>query len=97
MLKPVPIAYFLGILGIITALKLQYDLALDYAELTGKERALFGLRHLDLLPWAGLGVLTILLAGLGRLGGAPWKALWIPILLGVVQILLVFLELWRLG
>ncbi|NQZ45477.1 MAG: hypothetical protein HRT65_14315 [Flavobacteriaceae bacterium] len=97
MLKPVRIAYFLGILGIITALKLQYDLALDYAELTGKDQALFSLRHLAVLPWAGLGVLTIMLASFGRFRGAPWKALWIPILLGVVQILLVFLELWRLG
>ncbi|MDC9721389.1 MAG: hypothetical protein PSN34_01275 [Urechidicola sp.] len=89
------ISILTSVIAIIVAIWIQYDLFVGYEMVTGKTRALYGIKHLFYMDYLAIGGLGLLLSIISIFKKEKLKIVVLSVGLAVTSIFLLILEIWR--
>ncbi|MAY84102.1 MAG: hypothetical protein CMP59_08210 [Flavobacteriales bacterium] len=89
------IAFVLGLFCLLIAIKINYEMALDYELASGKTRALFGLTRLDRYNYGLIGALGLLASLAAAIKKEKTNRIIVSVLICIISILVTFLEIWQ--
>ena len=85
----------LSLICIVVALKINYEMSVEYYTIVGKSRAFMGLRHLDRFYFGGIGFIGIIFGLIAIRKKERPLFIALAILLAILSILLTYLDIWR--
>jgi len=90
------ISIIISLIGICTAISVQYYLLDGYHTATGKTQALYGLKHLMQLDYVFIGITSSILSIISIFKKEKLKTIILTLSLSILSILLLVLEMWKL-
>ncbi len=89
------IGILLSLVCLIIAIKINYDMSVDYYLVDGKTRAFFGLTRLDRLYYGAIGFTGLIVSLIGVMRKEKTWIVVSAISISIISMLLTFIDLWK--
>lgn len=89
------IGILLGLICLTIAVKINYDMSIEYYTVEGKTRALFGLKYLERLYFGTIGLIGLIISLIAIKRKERKSIITIAVLTSIISILITYIDLWR--
>ena len=86
----------LGLICILMALKVNYSMALDYANASGKTQALYGITNLNRFYYAIIGMGGLVVGIISMIREKKRIISLVFILVSIASIIITFMDIWKI-